>query len=523
LIYARGDLGFAAKDSIGDVLISKNQLVVKTIPGSFDSEEYGVRIWLIISDGANIDTLNVSRRVIATKTEDVVIPSEAWIPIAASALLGDNSIAGTLKDLSGGTKEDWNYNNKNFRIFRWFANGSAPYDWLEYSAEQESLFAFLPGRLFWAKARYESVFNFGSGTTPSLAAPVSIDAAPGQWTDVGVPFRFNVLLSDVLRATGPGSDSLFFAKWNKTTKTFEYIYSRNIPGMSVADDTLSHELLNVAYSVYNATAHTIAVKIPPTPPVLSNASLSKMSHASGWDLPLSITSAHYGALPVMHIGWAPGKGAELLPVRGGFAPVSAVIVGRDNTLNAHYISHADNAPGAEALIRISNNSTQNEMFELNMASSSEKDFRIFSPENKQFEDVNGKSIISLKPGEQAFRIAVVGAQSYVSRFKNGFVNVSCKVSSVWPNPFKNGLTIRYMLPYKSYESLTFELFNLSGRLVWKKAVSKENLIPGVQNFSWSGIDSHGKSLVSGTYILRMNATEYGKKPTLSEIRLTKIQ
>jgi len=75
----------------------------------------------------------------------------------------------------------------------------------------------------------------------------------------------------------------------------------------------------------------------------------------------------------------------------------------------------------------------------------------------------------------------------------------------YPNPFNPMTTIAFDLPPSCSPSI--RIYDLAGRLVWSREESGV-LSAGRHEMTWQGIDSVGRSVPSGSYLLRMTADEF---------------
>jgi hypothetical protein len=57
----------------------------------------------------------------------------------------------------------------------------------------------------WVKTRERVRFDFGRGVTMSLDNPVTIPLNAHGWTDVALPFQFDMRLGDIVTTTRGGS------------------------------------------------------------------------------------------------------------------------------------------------------------------------------------------------------------------------------------------------------------------------------------------------------------------------------
>jgi len=82
--------------------------------------------------------------------------------------------------------------------------------------------------------------------------------------------------------------------------------------------------------------------------------------------------------------------------------------------------------------------------------------------------------------------------------------------------------LRYTLPYSDIAKLTFAIYDLRGRRVWRLDLHNIHR-PGLSWVSWDGRDGDGRSVAAGVYILKMTALEKGSsKPATFKFRLTRL-
>jgi hypothetical protein len=234
--------------------------------------ETGLRAYLAVSDGAANDTINLSRQVILRRCDERSTVAGTIMPLAATALLDSASARYCLRTLFESAQG--NYDKKEFRIYRWFpdAGEAVPNGWLEYAAGRDTLFSFVPGRLFWLISREERIIDFGRGRTPSLKDTFSLSLASKQWTDFSMPYNFNIGLNEALRATGSAGDSLFFYQWIQDTARRTYwaqaVYCPGISSLDSSSATLSYGKSGM-YTIYNSSDSKALLRIPPVPAAAS--------------------------------------------------------------------------------------------------------------------------------------------------------------------------------------------------------------------------------------------------------------
>jgi hypothetical protein len=83
----------------------------------------------------------------------------------------------------------------------------------------------------------------------------------------------------------------------------------------------------------------------------------------------------------------------------------------------------------------------------------------------------------------------------------GESNQKCVVDnlSISPNPCIKSTNIKFALPRST--QVKIRVYNIAGQLV--RHIINDNLEKGTHNFTWKGNDDSGKTLSSGTYIIKI--------------------
>ncbi len=77
---------------------------------------------------------------------------------------------------------------------------------------------------------------------------------------------------------------------------------------------------------------------------------------------------------------------------------------------------------------------------------------------------------------------------------------------IYPNPFNPATTLRFYLPEAGQPELS--IFDIRGRLVYR--FEPENLQKGFHTLSWNGINTEGKLVSAGVYLVRLKAGQTHK-------------
>ncbi|MBN1760730.1 MAG: DUF2341 domain-containing protein, partial [Chitinispirillaceae bacterium] len=253
------------------------------------SSESGFRALLVISDGAHVDTVNLSRSVVRFESDKLKTEPDVWIPIYPTAVLSKKNASQIIGQLSP-KRDPSRYDRRYMRLYRWFnyADNANEIDkWVEYdpnSNDISSLFTLEPGRLFWLKTRDEVQVHLDSAQTLSLKDTFTVSLPPEQWTDFGMPYRFGVRIQEILTASCLNNESLLFYRWEKVSNSYitTPLYVSVIPDMNDPAKIIEY-LPRGGYSVYNTTSKTILLSIPPIlPSMVKTLAKSAKEHASSW-------------------------------------------------------------------------------------------------------------------------------------------------------------------------------------------------------------------------------------------------
>ncbi len=74
----------------------------------------------------------------------------------------------------------------------------------------------------------------------------------------------------------------------------------------------------------------------------------------------------------------------------------------------------------------------------------------------------------------------------------------------YPNPFNPATEIEFTV--EEYGSVTIAVYDITGRFV--RALHEKVTNPGVFKVSWDGTDARGEKMSTGTYLIKMNASNY---------------
>ena len=493
---------------------------ILVIPADLITTDNGVRAELVISDGRFTRKINISRSVRRGSSDEVVTEPESWIPLAPTAVLDDPSVETVLDELKG--DDGWTYDPVHFLLYRWVTHNGNINDtvkWVEYSSAPEikQLFDFTPGRVLWIKTRDRVAIDLGPGYTTSLKETCNIELNAKDWTDIALPFMFNVRIGDILDATGlegPDRDSIWFYSW-KTNEETERLYSSPlhlppIPDMNLPGSDLEYGYAR-AFTVYNNLERNVVLKIPPTPVSMSTFPAAKKSAASGWSVAVKARTAE-GTLSPVYFAYSPGTGTSFLPASPSFSSVALRALDKDNNrLRGHMIAHEMSDGGIAFPLVFENSGTGSQKivsYSLERGKTVPEQIKtaIFNPGSMEF-DKSGK--VTLSAGGREYRYVLAGDDEFISGWKESFSPVRFSIVKIYPNPLRGVLNIGFTTPYSGVKTVMIRIYDQLGRTVWSRELGKE-LRPGFNSIKWNPASD---KLATGTYVLQLTAFSPSGKVT----------
>jgi hypothetical protein len=542
-MYGAGNTAYTT--SRADTLTKQLDTVSQFIPKAALSTLYGVRAAIVATDGVHTVTVDVSRQVECDVADEVVVTAMKWIPVRVTAEIVDTTIMEVYRDLTPDKIAPWTYDTTVFRLFRWYpylGNVNDTSKWVEYSTKSEAVFAMRAGRLQWVKSKEDGMVRFGKGATTSLKRNYGIPLSPKNWTDLSTPFKFNIMLHDILDATGPEGDSLQIYEWRAESTTYvaDPVFIGGIRSLTGERNTavIRYESLNDALTIYNPFDSVVIVQVPPVPVALSKQATSKAKMQAGddWNVALSWKFTESNVKPMRaYCGYAPGLAKPALypmPPRFGNVGVGILQPG-SQALYGHVMLDRER-PLQETSLR-------GFAYEVHFFNEGIKDVRLWYRIEDMVNVPAGMEVALVEAGKidnasvdewhamklegksVEYRWVVVGSRAYINDFAARFKPFALALNGAYPNPSRGTVHIRYTTPYTGLQSLRFEIVDLSGRSVWQREIAGP-FAAGAGHVAWNGRNSRGEAVPSGVYIVHMYAHEKGSKhPTILKSRLTHIQ
>jgi hypothetical protein len=490
----------------------------------------GVRAALVIDDGVYRDTVDMSHQALRSNTDAVYVPSKEWYPLHVTSQLTGNtdSVSAVMQQLLG--SDGWSYDTMQHRLFVWRGwEGNAAEDekWVQYTPGDTTIdrfFSFTPGNVVWFKSREVVEGDFGSGITLSLDDTATIALQPG-WNDIANPYGFDVMLWQILEATGPRAtltDSLEFYRWRYKDERYisEPIYVVGIPGLSYDDpdyfeDITLHSSPDTAYTVYNALDTTVMLRIPPSHAASApryDAPGKRVTSEGGKDWHV-VVRPWYGdstAMAPVYCVYNPELSKpRYCAMPPGFGKVtSGVVRNGGRRIYGHAIQAGADKGGCTYEVVFENRSDRTTA--IGYAIEGQQHLpegyyvSVIDP-IVQDDAASMQSSLTLGENTRGYRWVVVGDAAYHRMVRTKAAGMQLALHRCYPNPVRTSMRIRFSLPYAGIEKVDFQLFDVLGRCVWHRRLDAASMQPGMHSIAWTGKSTTGTPLSAGMYVLRMSA------------------
>lgn len=515
-LYSRGDRLPSVRDNseLNDTIV----VHALTIPSDAQviNSDYGFRAQLIISDGLFKDTFDLSRPVYRDESDPQRTTAMQWQPIYPTAqLYGSNPDSLIISKIDTGTKK---YNTRLERLFRWMntddTHGNDTDKWVEYNPSNNNhrkLFSIEPGKLLWLKTRKAVNLSFGPAQTLSMTDTFSIKLPPYQFTDIGMPYRFGVALSDIFSASGDDAETVHVLEWTQDKQTGRYrcepLYMPDISDKHDASVVLQYRS-GGGYCIYNPLDTAIDFRIPPTLGTKdATPKVSKKAAVNDWCFKLIGTGDDGYRYPVLYCGYSSGLVKSSFPMPPSFEKLRISLYDRNlSKRQAHYVAE-DAANGIIKEIQFENRSDSLKKVHFRIASTGAipENFssHLFNNEKKSFQT---SGAITLQPHSTVSRWITAGDQALRDHFLSGMGNLQYSLHKLYPNPARSLLHIGYTVPLDAKERLTITIFDLRGRKIWEQRTDKL-LSPGVHHTTWNGRNKNGTVVSAGMYTVLFTVSD----------------
>jgi Putative Ig domain len=511
-------------------------VIIATIPGRFVSDTMGERAFIVVSNGTINDTLSLSHPVYrpANNCDNISVGNLEWTPLSVTATPVSNGIASVLKCYTpaGGV---WAFDQRRFRVIQWYPyadNSTDTNKWVEATQRNAPIFNFVPGKLFWIKSRETQTINFGPAIVPSMAVAQADTLNAGQWTDFSVPLNFSVFIQDIVTATKqslpPSSnftDSLDFYQWTKSGATWT---AGLMQGHGVSINNVMRGGAGTAYTVYNPNS-SFVLRIPPlraesTVVAPSNKKSAKATQ-NAWLVSFNFQDSKGDGLNPVYFGYSlANAGTTFLQKPPSFGNVHVSVYDpQSKRYFGHAIVHDSSGDGAMIRLAFQNETdttkTINSFVGAHPVLPANMHARFFDPSRSAWTSQPDAVSVALPPNSTIIVFAGVGKETFFSGLVPLLSTYRTRLTTIYPNPCVNRLTVKYTLSYPSLDvkEMDFVIYNVLGRVVWSKKISN-GFGPGENSLVFDRTAGLGGKLANGIYILRMSAVNASAAGAISFTR-----
>ena len=494
-----------------------------------NSANYGILAFIIVNSGGKDTAINVSYKVKSSAYEGFTVSNqlkvkENWFPFAAQVELTNNSIKGPLEKALYRGEDQIDVHDTLYRLFRYnkteadkagITNG-----WIEYApGTNDDLFALKPSRLMWFKSSKGVNFDFGSATSISLRNSYdSIILPPNQWTDIVLPFRFNICLGDIISATNK-ANYLEFYRWKDGNK--RYVAE---PLMLVtADSSLELKGDNEPFTIFNNTNAPCTLRIQPKPAFLSRyhkdnwtptkkalakTSADAKSGGGTWHYTLRATVDNYELSNVL-VGYNATDRAFAVPP--SFGNESVVLVGEDGAEMGHHFGPSI-ANGSTYKLRFYNDGKMRKSF--NFSAKPGPDTPLSS--RVTFVKASTGEILSEGNSSQSITVAgmshedvfmIIGGSGYRAKAASANAGVKLTIGKINVNMAARSARINFYVPESGISHVDVSIYDIKGRQVWKASQTAKTA--AWNTVEWNSRGSRRGAASNGLYIVRIKAVGAG--------------
>jgi hypothetical protein len=481
-----------------------------TVPPNVADQCSGLRAFLVVSDGRNGDTINLSRTILreGTNCDDTLAKAMQWMPLLVTAQPENGRLSAVLSNSPGNTAP-LAYDKKTMRIIQWLPlpeNSASEEKWVEYEPSRDSLFKLTPGKLIWIKAQNDQAIHFGTAIVAALKDTFTVGLNNNGWTDFSIPYNFDLYMGDIFDATRKSStplvDSVEMYRWVKSGSLVrtEPVFLTGILGAANRTDTMRG---GEAYSVYNPLSQNLFLRFPPTNVQSSSLNrgnpLQKRKDAPApWSVRIGIISHDSDYCTPIYCASMPlSKIPRFYPMSPSLSSVTAGVVDAVHNLIYGHAANGDLSNGGAKFDIVCRNSSNEPcpvkiVLEKSLGLPPGIKAGLFAPGSSASSDTLR---MVLAPMQKAGIVVIAGTDGYIKNFSRIYGTLlSFNAVSHY-----RGLKIIYSLPY-STKAVKFTCVDLKGRSVLTRVVSA---LSYSGYFEWSG------GIAKGMYIIEMKATVEG--------------
>jgi hypothetical protein len=402
------------------------------------------------------------------------------------------------------------WDNDNMRLMWYKGTGKGAASFNIYDGGNNSEIKFDSGMASWSGST--------SPYTPSTATGMSLDfesfkmpLAPGQWTDIALPFNFPINWTDVLDSSGiPRTPRIDAFHYNIATRGFEPLE------VGSASPPVAASVLKPWEGYTVRPSNPVTLVFPVLDTARSNTTAAKIAAktAAGsdgsWTARLVATNA--SASMYLRIGKgssealvseapdAPGQNFRMTLLHSrpaGDEKVSNYIQAMDGDWQGHWALKASAEQGAGGItLRLEGASRNVPIHLVETLSKTAVPLTADAPITLSESELNANDYH-----------LVAGGKDYLDRVLSGLVPLHMLALSNSPNPFAGATLIRYALP-ESFGRVSFNMKvrDFRGRTIWEKTIKGGNSL----SYLWDGHDRMNSPLPAGVYQLTLEASVPGK-------------
>jgi PKD repeat protein len=537
---AKGSDAFGAgSDTAGSLGYTRGGQAIVHIPSAMVTQDNGVRAVFSASDGVHTTKVNESRQVRRVNSDYVRTEALKWEPLRVTAMLDSPQVHYALRTIVDAGKP-WTYDTKKVRLFKWYpnaANAQSDQKWVEYSDGLADVFRFTAGGLTWIKTRDETELDFGSGVTVPLTAPQPIVVAANAWTDLALPYKFNIKVGDILDSTLRGSlnaESLQIYSWERDTSGSFHtqpLYIADLAMANLANRTATMGCLDLTgYTILNPMpSEQITLRVPPIPESMSKYGQvqQKKKSGGGWAIKVSSKVSGGGQLTDVYCAYDPSKGGAMryYPLSPSFSQTYAGVYDESRKkVYGHALEGSSASGGCAYRLAFVNGTQATQQIAYGLVSAGAMPAavkaKVYNDASGRYEDPSAG--VAVVGGTTQYRWLFVGGDGYLAKAPVLMASV-LRLIGTYPNPFRSGVRIRYSLPATGIESLEFTICDLRGVVVWRQTVACRGRT-GAGELQWNTGTENGRAAGTGIFVLRMSALDAkGKQAAVFERKMTMLQ
>jgi PKD repeat protein len=515
------------------------QMIVH-IPYSLVTQDNGVRAVFSASDGVHTTIVNASRQVRRSSSDYVRTEPMKWEPLRVTAVLDSPQVRYALRSIVDVGKP-WTYDTKKVRLFKWYPNAlnaQSDQKWVEYSDAQADAFRFVSGGLAWIKTRDEAEVDFGSGVTLPLSAPLPLVIAANTWTDLALPYKFNIKVGDILDSTLAGTlnaESLQVYSWERDTSGSFHtqpLYIADLAVANLANRTATMGCLDLTgYTILNPLANEqITLRVPPIPESMSKygQAQQKKKAGTGWAIKVSSKVSGGGQLTDVYCVYDPSKSGAMryYPLSPSFSETYAGVYDESRKkVFGHALAGSSESGGCAYRLAFANGTQATQQIAYSLVSTGAMPAtvkaKVYNEASCRYEDASAG--LAVAGGTTQYRWLLVGSEGYLAKAPALMASV-LRLIGTYPNPFRSSVHIRYSLPASGIESLKFTICDLRGVVVWRQTMTCRGRAAGTGELVWNASAASGRAAGAGIYVVKMAALDAnGKQAAVFERKMTLLQ